>query len=127
MAKVVGFIGLLGLVIACLGLLGMAIYSVETKAKEISVRKVVGASATDLIGHLSKGYVMLLLIAILVAVPASYFIGSQMLASFAFSIPLNVWVFLPGVLALVLLGMLIIGSQTVRAALANPVDNLRSE
>lgn len=127
MAKVVGFIGLLGLVIACLGLLGMAIYSVETKAKEISVRKVVGASATDLIGHLSKGYVMLLLIAILVAVPASYFIGSQMLASFAFSIPLNVWVFLPGVLALVLLGMLIIGSQTVRAALANPVDSLRSE
>ena len=127
MANVVGFIGLLGLIIACLGLLGMAIYSVETKAKEISVRKVIGASAVDLIRHLSKGYVALLLIAILIAVPASYLIGSQMLQTFAFSIPLNVWVFLPGVLALVLLGVLIIGSQTVRAAFANPVENLRNE
>ncbi len=127
MAKVVGFIGVLGLIIACLGLLGMAIYSVETKAKEISVRKVIGASAGDLIGHLSKGYVALVLIAILIAVPASYLIGSQLLQTFAFSIPLNIWVFLPGVLALVLLGILTIGSQTVRAAFANPAENLRSE
>ena len=127
MASVVGYFGALGLVIACLGLLGMAIYSVETKAKEISIRKVVGANASDLIGHLSKGYITLLLIAILIAVPASYFIGSQLLQTFAFSIPLNVWVFLPGVALLVALGVLTIGSQTVRAAFANPSESLRSE
>ncbi|MEO1259998.1 MAG: ABC transporter permease [Bacteroidota bacterium] len=127
LAKVVGIVGVLGLVIACLGLLGMAIYSVETKAKEISIRKVIGASASDLVRHLSRGYVMLLLIAVLVAVPASYLIGSQLLQTFAFSIPLNVWVFLPGVLVLILLGILTVGSQTVRAAFGNPVDNLRNE
>ena len=127
MAKVVGFIGVLGLVIACLGLLGMAIYSVETRAKEISVRKVIGASAGDLITYLSKGYVALLIVAILIAVPASFFIGKQLLQTFAFSIPLNIWVFLPGVVALILLGIFTIGSQTVRAALSNPAENLRSE
>ena len=127
LAKVVGFVGVLGLIIACLGLLGMAIYSVETKAKEISIRKVIGATAGDLVRHLSKGYLLLLLIAILVAVPASFLIGSQLLQTFAFSIPLNVWVFLPGVLILILLGVLTVGSQTVRAAFANPVDNLRNE
>ena len=127
LTKVVGFLGSLGLIIACLGLLGMAIYLVETKAKEISIRKVIGASAGDLVKQLSKGYMSLLIISIVVAVPVSYLIGSQMLNAFAFSISLNLWVFLPGVLILILLGVATIGSQTVKAAFANPAENLRSE
>ncbi len=126
-AKVIGYFGTLGIIIACLGLLGMAIYSVETKAKEISIRKVIGASAMDLINQLSKGYALLLLIAILVAVPASFLIGSQLLQSFAYSISLSAWVFVPGVAALVILGMVTIGSQTIRAAFANPVENLKDD
>ena len=124
---IVGYFATLGIVIACLGLLGMAIYSVETKAKEISIRKVIGASALDLVANLSKSYLLLLGIAALIAVPVSFLLGSQMLQTFAFHIPLNLWVFLPGVALLFLLGGLTIGSQTVRAALRNPVRALRSE
>ena len=127
MANVMGYFGFLGLVIACLGLLGMAIYSVETKAKEISIRKIIGASSIDLIRQLSKGYFWLLVIACVLAIPLSILVGQQILQTFAFSIPLNLWVFIPGVLGLFILGLLTVGSQTIRAALANPVDNLRNE
>ena len=127
MASVVGYFGVLGLIIAYLGLLGIVIYSVETKTKEIGIRRIIGASTRDLVSYLSKGYVALLIIAIFVAVPLSYLIGQQFLSTFAYSIPMNVAVFLPGVMLLILLGVLTIGSQTIRAALANPVESLRSE
>ena len=127
MIWIVGYFATLGILIACLGLLGMAIYSVETKAKEISIRKVIGAGAFDLVTHLSKSYFLLLGIAALVAMPLSFLLGSQLLQTFAFHIPLNLWAFLPGVALLFLLGGLTIGSQTVRAALRNPVGALRSE
>ncbi len=127
MAGVVGYFGTLGLLIACLGLLGMAIYSVETRAKEISIRKVIGASSMDLVTLLSRGYIILILVAVIVAVPLSFLIGRALLGTFAYSIPLNLWVFLPGVLLLLALGVLTIGSQTLRAAMADPVKNMRSE
>ncbi len=127
LAKVVGYFGTLGLFIASLGLLGMAIYTVETKAKEVSIRKVVGASVFDLVKLLSKGYALLLAISLLVAVPASFFIGKQLLQTFAFSVPMSIWMFVPGVLILTVLGMMTIGSQTVRGALANPVEKLRDD
>ncbi|MEZ4940688.1 MAG: ABC transporter permease [Saprospiraceae bacterium] len=127
MMWIVAYFAGMGILIACMGLLGMAIYSVETKAKEISIRKVIGAAPRDLIRMLSKGYLVLLAIATVVAVPISYLLGSKMLEIFAFRISMNVLIFLPGVAFLFFLGMLTIGSQTVRAALGNPVNNLRSE
>ncbi|TNE59259.1 MAG: FtsX-like permease family protein [Bacteroidetes bacterium] len=124
---IVAYFGAMGILIACMGLLGMAIYSVETRAKEISIRKVIGAAPADLIRMLSKGYLSLLVVATLLAVPASFLLGSKVLESFAFHIPLNVLVFIPGILVLFGLGMLTIGSQTVRAALNNPANQLRTE
>ncbi|MCB9330513.1 MAG: ABC transporter permease [Lewinellaceae bacterium] len=124
---IIAYFAGMGILIACMGLLGMAIYSVETKAKEISIRKVIGAAPRDLIRLLSKGYLVLLAIAAVVALPISYLLGSQMLESFAFRIPMNVLIFLPGIAILFFLGMLTIGSQTVRAAFGNPANNLRSE
>lgn len=127
MASVVGYFGILGLIIAYLGLLGIVIFSVETKTKEIGIRRIIGATTGNLVAHLSKGYFALLVIAVFVAVPLSYLIGQQFLSTFAYSIPLNMGVFLPGVVLLVLLGILTIGSQTVKAALANPVESLRND
>jgi putative ABC transport system permease protein len=127
LAWVVGFLGLLGMVIACLGLLGMAMYTVETKAKEISVRKVMGASAKDLTLLLSKGYFVVLGVALLIAAPLTYFLGNMMLQEFAQRISLSPLLFLPGVLLLLLVAGITVGSQTVKAALANPVKSLRSE
>lgn len=122
---IVAYFGMMGMLIACMGLLGMAIYAVETKAKEISIRKVVGAGPRDLVRLLSKGYLVLLAIATVLALPLSYLLGSQLLETFAFRISLGVLVFIPGVAVLFLLGALTIGSQTIRAALKNPVEQLR--
>lgn len=124
---IIGFIAFLAITIACLGLLGMAIFTAETRAKEVSIRKVVGAGIWDISKLLSKGYLGMLAAAVLIGLPVSYWLGNLFLQQFAFHINLNLWVLTPGVGVLVLLGMLTIGSQTVRAAMANPVDSLRSE
>lgn len=125
--RVVGFFGVLGMVIACMGLLGMAIYTVESKAKEISIRKVMGAGARDVVLMLSRGYLILFGIAVLIAAPVSFLIGSQMLQTFADRISWSPVLFLPGILLLFLVAGLTIGSQTLRAVLLNPVKSLRSE
>jgi len=127
LVRIVGFFGLMGMIIACMGLLGMAIYTVETKAKEISIRKVMGANARDLSFLLSKGYLWLLGIAVLISTPVTYFIGSMMLEAFSSRIPMSPWLFLPGILLLLLAAGLAVGSQTFRALRSNPVDQLRSE
>lgn len=124
---VVGYFGAIGILIACLGLLGMAIFTAETRSKEISIRKVVGASPANLAALLSKGYFLLLLIAMVIALPVSYLAGNQLLQTFAYHIALDVWAFLPGVALLFLLGAITVGSQTLKAARANPVDALRKE
>jgi putative ABC transport system permease protein len=126
-AWAIGFLGLLGMVIACMGLLGITMYTVETKAKEISLRKILGASVGDLTVLLSKGYFLVLGIAALIATALTWLVGSQLLQEFEQRISMSVWLFLPGILVLALIAGLTVGSQTVRAALANPVKSLRSE
>jgi putative ABC transport system permease protein len=127
MTRVVGSFGILGIIIACLGLLGMAMYSIETRTREIGIRKIIGAGEMDLIRLLSKGFLMMIVIAIFLAVPISYIAGKFLLQFFASTIPLNFGVFFPGVFMLMLLGAIIIGSQTVRAVFANPVESIKSE
>lgn len=127
LTRIVAFFGILGMVIACMGLLGMAIYTVESKAKEISIRKVLGAGAADVALMLSKGYFLLLGIAVIVAVPVSYLLGNQLLQIFAERIALSPLLFLPGALLLLAATVVTVGSQTLRAALADPVGALRNE
>ncbi|MBL7827138.1 MAG: FtsX-like permease family protein, partial [Saprospiraceae bacterium] len=127
LVRMVGFFGFLGMALACMGLLGMAIYTVETKAKEISLRKVMGATGRDVVFFLSKGYLWLLGIAAAIAIPVVFLAGSQILAFFSNSIPMSPLLFLPGMLLLITAAGLAVGSQTWRALRANPVDNLRNE
>lgn len=124
---IIAVFGLLGIVIAALGLLGMATYTVETRAKEVSLRKVMGASVADLVLLLSRKFLVLLAVATILAVPIGWYLGGQFLNLFAFRISLGVGLLLPGILLLFAVGALTIGSQTFRAALANPIKSLRSE
>ncbi|MBC7776824.1 MAG: ABC transporter permease [Phycisphaerae bacterium] len=124
---IIAVFGLLGIVIATLGLLGMATYTVETRAKEVSLRKVMGASVSDLVLLLSRKFLVLLAVAAVIAVPIGWFLGSMFLDQFAYHISLGIGVLLPGILLLFAIGGLTIGSQTMRAALANPIKSLRSE
>ena len=124
---IIGFATALALVIACLGLLGIATYTIETKTKEVGIRKVLGASTSQLVMQLSKGFVSILVIAIVIAVPLAYFMNNLWLQQFAFRVSITAGVIAFGVFTLLVLGVLTIGSQTMRAGSINPVDSLRSE
>ena len=124
---VTGIATVLALIIACLGLLGMATYTIETKTKEVGIRKVLGATSRQLILQLSKGFISILLIAIIIAVPMAYFLNNLWLQEFAFRVPISIGVIGFGVFILLVLGIITIGSQTYRATTINPIDHLRNE
>jgi putative ABC transport system permease protein len=125
--RVLGFIALLAIIISCLGLLGMATYTIETRKKEIAVRKILGSTNTSLVYILSKGYLSILLTALLIAVPAAYFMNTFWLENLAYHVNVDVSTILIGVIILSFFGVFTIGSQTIQAASVNPVDNLKNE
>jgi putative ABC transport system permease protein len=125
--QIVGAFAVLAVFIAGLGLLGLASFTAEQRTKEIGVRKVLGASVSGIIGLLSKDFVKLVLVANLIAWPIAYFAMNKWLQDFAYRIEISWWVFaLAGGLAL-LIALLTVSFQAIKAALANPVDSLRYE
>ena len=127
LVSLLSVIATLAILLSCLGLLGMATYTTESRIKEISVRKVLGSSNRSLIYLLSKGFVSILLIAILLAVPAAYFLNNLWLEQMPYHVTVD-WITLAlGITTLLFFGALTIGSQTWRALFVNPVDNLKSE
>lgn len=127
LVNVLGLISFLAIMISCLGLLGMATYATETKKKEISIRKVLGSTHHALVILLSKGFLTLIGIAIIIGVPLAWFINNLWLQLIAYRTDFNLGVILAGTGILLVLGMITIGSQTLRAAFTNPVDNLKNE
>lgn len=124
------FIGLLtgmALSIACLGLLGMVIYTTKNRAKEVSIRKVMGADVWQIVTVVAKEFFVLLLIAICIGLPLGSLAGIKFLQQYAYRIPVGVSVLGGCAAALLCLGSLTIGWQTYRTAIANPVKNLRTE
>lgn len=125
--KIVGYISFLAVVLACLGMLGMAMYSTQTRIKEIGIRKVMGASEGQVVVLLSRAFLILIGIAACLGTPAGYFLASLFLDTYAYKAPITIWVLLSGVLVMAILGVITISSQTLKAALANPVKALRYE
>ncbi|HET9056987.1 MAG TPA: ABC transporter permease [Chitinophagaceae bacterium] len=120
-------LAIIAIIIACLGLFGLAAYMAEQRVKEIGVRKVFGASVFNLVTMLSKDFLMLVLISVAFAVPASWWAMNRWLQNFAYRINIGWWVFAAsGVLAL-LIAFVTVSSQAIKAALANPVKSLRTE
>ncbi|MEO9483645.1 MAG: ABC transporter permease [Ekhidna sp.] len=126
--KIFGFLAFLAISIASMGLLGMAVFTTETRRKEISVRKVLGASMNNLMFILSKGFMAMLLVSALIAMPLSYLFFSEMvMADFVNRITIGPVELLSGVFIVFAIGILTIGWQTSRAAKTNPADMLRDE
>lgn len=123
----IGFFALLGLSLASLGMLGMVTYMVGAKVKEIGVRKVVGASVGQVVLLISRRFLVLLGVAVGLAVPIGWFLSNFMLDFFAYRIPVGFSILASSSSILLFFGLMAIGVQTVRAALANPVKSLRSE
>ena len=117
----------LSIFIACLGLIGLATYLLSQRTKEIGIRKVLGATTAGLVGMLSKDFLKLVVIALVIASPLAYFFMDLWLQNFAFRIEVEWWVFVLAGLVAVGVAFLTVGWQSVRAALADPVESLRSE
>ncbi|WAC11423.1 ABC transporter permease [Dyadobacter pollutisoli] len=128
MIKVIGFIAFLAICIASLGLFGMVVFTTETKLKEISIRKVLGASEVGLIYLLCKGFLILLVISTLIALPLTYmFFDKVVLTKFPYHQSISLTEMLGGSLFVMLFAFFLIGSQTVKAARNNPAKVLKSE
>jgi putative ABC transport system permease protein len=117
----------IAIIIPCLGLLGLAAFTVQTRRKEIGIRKVLGATGGNIVHLLSVDFTKLVLIAIIIALPISYFVSSKWLENFAYHIELKWWFFAAAGLAALVLTWVTIGFQTVKAALVSPAKYLQND
>jgi putative ABC transport system permease protein len=125
--QVFGVFAVLAILVACLGLFGLASFVTTQRTKEIGIRKVLGASISSILMLLSKDFVKLVLIAFLIATPITYYLLKKWLENYAFQTSISPWMFiLPGLLILII-ALLTVSTQTVKAATDNPVKSLRSE
>ena len=115
------------ILISCLGLLGLVMYTINTRTKEIGVRKVLGASVAQVVATLSKDFIRLVVIAFLIAIPLAWWAMHKWLENFAYRTSISLWIFLLTGLVMLLLAFITLGFQTAKAAMANPVNSLRSE
>ena len=125
--KIALIFSVLAILIACLGLFGLATFIAEQRTKELGIRKVLGASVNSIVQLLSKDFVRLVLIAFLIASPIAWWAMNKWLQDFAYRISLTWWIFLLAGLLALLIALITVSFQAVKAALANPVKNLRAE
>lgn len=118
---------MLAILIACLGLFGLVTFTAEQRVKEIGIRKVLGASVTNIVNLLSKELIYLVLIATAIGSPIAWFAATKWLQSFAYRTTIHWWVFIAAGLVAVVIAFLTISVRSVKAALANPAKSLRSE
>jgi len=121
------YFSLIAIFIACLGLFGLTSFTVEQRTKEIGIRKIMGASVSKIMMILSFDFAKLVLLANIIAWPAAYYFVNRWLQGFAYRTTLGPWIFLLTGIATLIIAMMTIGLQSVKAATANPVDSLRYE
>ncbi|MEO9483647.1 MAG: FtsX-like permease family protein [Ekhidna sp.] len=122
------FLSLIAISVSLMGLLGIAVFTTESRTKEISVRKVLGASEKNLVFILSKGFIMMIAISAIIAIPLAYYVfDTYVLVEFRERISIGALELLPGVMLIILVALVTIGGQTLRASKTNPADMLRNE
>ena len=127
LGRVLSVFTVLAILVACLGLLGLASFVASQRTKEVGIRKVLGASISQITYLLSKDFIQLVLIAFVIATPISYWLATQWLENFAYRTEIGVGIFTLAGVAALLIAWLTVSFQSLKAALANPVDSLRDE
>ena len=117
----------LAILLACLGLFGLAAFTTVQRTKEIGIRRVLGANVTSITMLIARNFLLMIGIAILIAIPLAWYAGNKWLQDFAFRIPVQGWVFIAAAVATILIALATVGFHSVRSALANPVKSLRTE
>lgn len=125
--RVMASFSTLAIIIACLGLFGLSSYTTIQRTKEIGIRKVLGASVAEIVRLLSREFVVVIVIASLIALPVAWWAMNQWLSQFAVRIEMNIWLFVLPVICILLISSLTVSYQTVRSALVNPTESLRQE
>jgi putative ABC transport system permease protein len=117
----------ISIIIGCLGLFGLSAFTAERRTKEIGVRKVLGASVANIVALLSKEFIKLIMIAIVIGSPIAWFGMNHWLSDFAYHVDLAWWMFAAAGLLAIVIALLTVSFQSVKAALTNPVKSLKSE
>ncbi|MGZ3881649.1 MAG: FtsX-like permease family protein, partial [Flavisolibacter sp.] len=117
----------LAILIACLGLFGLAAYAAEQRTKEIGIRKVLGATVSNIVGMLSKDFLKLVIIASIIAFPVAWWFMNKWLQDFAYRINISWWIFALAAFVSIFIAIITVSFQAIKAALTNPVKNLRTE
>jgi putative ABC transport system permease protein len=118
---------MLAVFIACMGLFGLAAFTAQQRVKEIGIRKVLGASVSSITIMLSKTYVKLIVVAICIATPVAWFAMNKWLEDFAYRTPINWWIFAAAGLVAIIIALITVSFQAIKAAIANPVKSIRTE
>ena len=127
LASIVSYFTIIAILISCLGLFGLAAFSAEQRTKEIGVRKVLGASVSNIITLLSKDFLKLVAISIVIASPVAWYVMNEWLKDFHYRVNISWMVFAITTITALAIALLTIGFQAMRAALSNPVKSLRTE
>ena len=117
----------IAILISCLGLLGLTIYTTQRRVKEIGIRKVLGATASGIVAMLSKDFLKLVFIALIIASPIAWYLMNKWLEDFAYRVNITIWIFLAAGVCAIVIAFLTISFQAIKAAGANPIKNLRTE
>lgn len=113
--------------ISCLGLFGLAAFTAERRVKEIGIRKILGAGMPDIVSLLSKEFIYMVLFSMIIAFPVAWWAMHKWLENFAYRINLELWMFLAAAVTALLIALITISFQAIKAAVANPVKSLRTE
>ena len=125
--KIINFFGATAIVISIMGLFAITAFLISQRAKEIGIRKILGASVGNLSLLLSKDFIRLIIISVVIAIPVGWWAASQWLQSFAYRINISGWTFAIAALIIISVALITVGMQTIKAAIANPVKSLRTE
>jgi len=125
--KLANIFSVLAIFICCIGLAGLASFTIEKRFKEIGIRKVLGASVQQVLALISKEFLKLVFIAFLIAVPLTWWLMNNWLQNYTYRISISVWMFGIVGLTVLLLTLLVVGLNTIKAAMSNPVKSLRTE
>jgi ABC-type antimicrobial peptide transport system permease subunit len=127
MSKLARVFAALAIIISCLGLFGLAAYTAERRTKEIGIRKVLGASVPGIAGLLSKDFLRLVVVSCLIAFPVAWWAMHSWLQDYQYRVSIHWWVFAAAGILSVLIALLTVSFQAIKAAIANPVKSLRTE
>ena len=127
MGQIFSVFAILAITIACMGLFALSTYIVEQRSKEISVRKVLGASIVSIFKLLTFSFIRLVLLALVIAIPIAMYLGQEWLNDFEYKINMTWWVFVVSGILIVAIAIITISKQALKVSFANPIDYLRNE